>query len=90
MDDLLLFSKTIEDDARRMRLVFERVRESNFKLSFAKCAFAVPEVEYFGHVNKDGFAPDTGKVTAIREFPRPKTVRDVLAFLSLSDIIGLL
>lgn len=44
LDDLLLFSETIEDHARKMRLVFERVREANFKLSVAKCKFAVPEV----------------------------------------------
>jgi hypothetical protein len=29
LDDLLLISETIKDNARRMRLVFERVRESN-------------------------------------------------------------
>jgi hypothetical protein len=80
-DDLLLFSETIEDHVRRMRLAFQRVREANFKLSVAKCTFAVPEVVYLGHVvNKDGVAPDPSKVTAIREFPRPKTVRDVRAF----------
>jgi hypothetical protein len=68
-----------------MRLVFERVREANFKLSVAKCTFVVPEVVYLGHVlNKDGVAPDPSKVTAIREFSRPKTVRDVREFLGLS------
>jgi hypothetical protein len=68
-----------------MRLVIERVREANFKLSVAKYAFAVPEVVYLGHVvNKHGVAPDPGRITAIREFPRPRTVRDVRAFLGLS------
>jgi hypothetical protein len=85
LDDLLLFSETIEDHARRMRLIFDRVREANFKLSVAKCTFAVPEVVYLGHVvNKNGVAPDPSKVTAIKGFPRPKTVRDIRAFLGLS------
>jgi transposase InsO family protein len=85
LDDLLVFSETIEDHARKMRLVFERVREANFKLSVGKCTFAVPEVVYLGHVvNKDGVAPDPSKVKAVRGFPRPKTVRDVRAFLGLS------
>jgi hypothetical protein len=66
LDDLLLFSETIEDHVRRMRSVFERVREANFKLSVAKCTFAVPEVAYLGHVvNKDGVTPDPRKVTAM-------------------------
>jgi transposase InsO family protein len=85
LDDLLLFSETIEDHVRKMRLVFERVREANFKLSVAKCTFAVPEVVYLGHVvNEEGVAPDPSKVKAIREFPRPKKVRDIRAFLGLS------
>jgi hypothetical protein len=50
LDDLLIFSATIEDHVRRMRLVFDRVREANFKLNVAKCTFAVPEVVYLGHV----------------------------------------
>jgi hypothetical protein len=59
----LLFSEAIEDHARRMRLVFDRVREANFKLSVAKCTFAVSEVVYLGHVNKIGVAPDPSKIS---------------------------
>jgi hypothetical protein len=85
LDDILLFSETIEDHARRMRLVFDRIREANFKLNAAKCTFAAPDVVYLGHViSKHGIAPDTNKVTAIRNFPRPQTVRDVRSFLGLS------
>jgi hypothetical protein len=85
LDDLLIFSETIEDHVRRIRLVFDRVREANFKLNVAKCTFAVPEVVYLGHVvNKHGVAPDPSKVSAIKNFPRPKTVKDVRSFLGLS------
>jgi hypothetical protein len=85
LDDLLIFSDTIEDHVRRMRLVFDRVREANIKLNIAKCTFAVPEVVYLGHVaNKNGVAPDPSKVSAIRNFPRPRTVKDVRSFLGLS------
>jgi len=42
-------------------------------------------VSYLGHIlSKDGVSPDQNKVTAIWNFPRPKTVRDVRAFLGLS------
>lgn len=85
MEDLLLFSETIEDHVRRMRLVFDRVREANFKLNVDKCTFAVPEVVYLGHVvSKNGVSPDPSKITAIKDFPQPRTVRDVRAFLGLS------
>jgi hypothetical protein len=85
LDDVLLFSETITDHARRMRLVFDHIREANFKINIAKCMFAAPEVSYLGHVvSQDGVAPDPKKVTSIRDFHRPKTVKDIRAFLGLS------
>jgi len=85
LDDILIFSANIPEHARRMRLVFERIREANFKLGIAKCVFAAPRVSYLGHIlDKDGVSPDQSKVTAIWNFHRPKTVRDVRAFLGLS------
>jgi hypothetical protein len=85
LDDLLLFSETIQYHVRRMRLGFGRVREANFKLNVAKCTFAVPRVVYSGHViNRNRVAPETSKITVIEEFPRPQTVKDVRAFLGLS------
>jgi transposase InsO family protein len=85
LDDLLIFSETIEEHVRRMRLVFDRVREANFKLNIAKCTFAVPEIVYLGHVvNKNGISPDPSKVSAIKNFPKPRNVKDIRSFLGFS------
>jgi hypothetical protein len=85
LDDLLIFSETIEEHVRRMRLVFDRIRQVNFKLNITKCTFAVPEVVYLGHVvNKNGVAPDRGKLFVIKNFPKPRTVKEVRSFLGLS------
>jgi hypothetical protein len=32
LDDILIFSDTLPEHARRMRIVFERIREAKFKL----------------------------------------------------------
>ena len=81
LDDILIFSATIPEHVRRMRLVFERIREAIFKLGIAKCTFAAPKVLYLGHfLSKGGVSPDQSKVTAIWNFPRPKTARDVSLF----------
>jgi hypothetical protein len=85
LDDLLIFSETIEEHVRRMRLVFDRVREANFKLNIAKCTFAVPEIVYLGHVvNENGVSPDPSKVSAIKNFPKPRNVKDIRSFLGFS------
>jgi hypothetical protein len=68
-----------------MRLLFERIREANFKLAIAKCIFAAPKVSYLGHIlSKEAVSPDPSKVTAIWNFSRPKMVSDVRAFVGLS------
>jgi hypothetical protein len=91
LDDLLLFSETTDDHVSRVRLVFEHIREANFKFNVSKCNFAVPEVVYLGHVvNRNGVAPDPSKITAIKNFPRPQTVRDVREFLGCPHIIEFL
>jgi len=83
--DILILNATIPEHARRMRLVFQRIREANFKLGLAKSTFAAPKVSYLCHnLSKYGVSTDQSKVTAIWNFPRPKTSRDVGAFLGLS------
>jgi hypothetical protein len=59
LDDVLIFCPTIVDHARRITLVFDSIREANFKLNLAKCTFAAPQVIYLGHnVSQNGVAPD--------------------------------
>ena len=85
LDDILIFSDTIQEHAKRIKNVFDRIREANFKSNLEKCTFAAREVAYLGHiVSADGIMVDQGKVKAIKQFPLPKTVRDVRAFLGLA------
>jgi hypothetical protein len=66
-------------------MVFDRIREANFKLNLEKCTFAAREVGYLGHVvSASGVSPDMNKVKAIKTFPLPRNVRDVRAFLGLA------
>ena len=70
LDDILIFSATIPEHARRMRLVFVGIREANIKLGIAKCIFAAPKVSYLENIlSKEGVSPDPSKVTAIWNFP---------------------
>jgi hypothetical protein len=85
LDDILTFSDTIHEHAKRVEMVFVRIRGANFKLNLGKCTFAAREVAYLGHVvSASGVTPDMNKVKAIRNFPLPRNVRDVRAFLGLA------
>jgi hypothetical protein len=50
LDDILIFSDMIKECARRVRMVFERIREANFQLNLGKYTFTAREVAYLGHV----------------------------------------
>jgi hypothetical protein len=66
-------------------MVFERIREANFKLNLEKCTFAAREVSYLGHVvSVSGVSLDMSKVKVIKTFPLPRNVQDVRAFLGLA------
>jgi len=85
LDDILIFSNTIQEHANRLKMVLDRIRSAKFKSNLRKCTFAAQKVAYLGHlVSADGVSPDASKVKAIKSFPLPRNVRDVRAFLGLA------
>lgn len=86
LDDVLIFSCTFEDHLQHLRLVFDRFRASGLKLKPKKCFFGKRTVKYLGHVvSKDGVQPDPSKIKVIQDYPVPRRVKDVRAFLGLAN-----
>jgi hypothetical protein len=89
LDDILIFSATIPEHARQMRLVFECIQEANFKLGIAKCTFAAPKVTYLGHIlSKDGVSPIRAKLPPFGIFPRlrqSEMLETLWAYLGIID-----
>ena len=50
IDDVLVFSWTLEEHMEHLRLMMERLCEANLKLKPSKCCLARKEVDYLGHV----------------------------------------
>ena len=46
LDDLITWSKTIEELVNNLRIIFKRLREFNVTLNPEKCRFGLTEVEY--------------------------------------------
>lgn len=84
LDDVIIHSSTISEHKQRLRGVFDKLREANLKVNLNKCQFAEAQVHYLGHVvSERGVQPDPTKLKAIKEYPRPKSVRELRAYLGL-------
>ena len=88
LDYIVIYSETLEEHDIKARRLFKRLREANLKLQSDKCDFLHPEVGYLGHIiGRDGVRPNPAKISAIKEFPRPKTARNIRQFLGLSGFL---
>ena len=86
IDDILVFSRTLEDHIDHLRLVFECLVETGLKLKPAKCHFVWREVEYLGHIiTPQGLQANPRLVAAVQEFPIPQSLQEVRRFLGLSS-----
>ena len=48
--DIICFSAATDEHARKLRSIFEKLEQVNFKIQPEKCVFATDTVEYLGHV----------------------------------------
>lgn len=52
----------------------------------SKCHFGQQQVKYLGHViTSEGIQPDPAKIKVVQEYPVPKSVKDVRAFMGLTN-----
>ncbi len=85
LDDFIIYSETFEEHIELLREVFKRLRQHNIKLKLSKCFFVKSEVEYLGHIiSHNSVKPSPRKIEAVKDFPLPKTVREVRRFLGLT------
>lgn len=68
LDDIFVFSDSIEDHQRHLQLVFERLRKEELYLSTSKCDIYSNRVECLGHIIDDrGLHADADKMSKVRD-----------------------
>lgn len=84
LDDIVVFSTSLQEHIINLEKVFKKLRESNFKIQMDKSEFLKLETEFLGHVIcKDGVKPNPNKINAIENYPLPKTPTEIKRFLGL-------
>ena len=89
LDDILLFSRNLEEQTQQLRTIFERIRAAGLKLSPEKCDFFRKEVSYLGNtITQDSRKTDEKKISKIKNFPIPESAEDVRSWLGLCGHYG--
>ena len=84
IDDCLIFAESKTELLERLDLILSRLTQFNLKVKPTKCVLFRREIQFLGHlVNASGVQPLPDKVAAIEEWPTPRCLREVRAFLGL-------
>ncbi|GBG79184.1 hypothetical protein CBR_g28900 [Chara braunii] len=79
LDDILVYSPSLDEHVEHLRTVLERLRQAKYKANRDKCEFARQELEYLGHyVTPQGIRPLADKIEALCVWPEPTNTTDVV------------
>ena len=66
LDDILIFSATMEDHKHHLQQVLAELRKHKLFLKESKCSFAQSSLEYLGHIiSVEGVSTDPNKISAM-------------------------
>ena len=84
-DDILIYSRTLEEHEEHLRVVLQLLRENNLYGKRSKCEFYKDRVEYLGHmISNNGIEVTNEKVEAVLSWPNPRTPKQIKSFLGMT------
>ena len=83
MDDMLIHTKdSLETHQKAVHRVLDKLAKHDLFLKPKKCLFKQRQMEFLGVVLENGtIQMDPAKIKGVKDWPQPRTVRDVRAFL---------
>ena len=86
LDDVLVLGKNFDDHLENLKEVWQRMINYNLKLKPRKCTLFATEIEFLGRtVTADGIGIQEAKVEKVKNWPTPRSVKDVQAFLGMAN-----
>ena len=85
LDDILIWSSTLEKHLERLDAVFKRLSDAELKLKPSKCSFFQDKIGYLGYIiSSNGVETDPSKIEAVTQWGIPKNVDDIRKFLGFT------
>ena len=82
LDDILVYSKTLQDHAQHLQQTLQILRDHQFYGKLSKCEFCSNSIEFCEHIiTPDGIAPDPKKIKSVTDWPVPTSISNVRSFL---------
>jgi len=86
MDDILIFTITIEENRSITAKVLARLRDNDLFAKPEKCFFEKRSIEYLGVIISQGHVEmDPSKLKAVLDWPTPEKVKHVQAFVGFAN-----
>jgi hypothetical protein len=84
-DDILIYSKTLDEHVEHIRCVLAVLREQKLYANLEKCTFCTDKVVFLGFViSGQGVEVDEDKIKDVRNWTPPQNVSQVRSFLGLA------
>jgi hypothetical protein len=82
LDDICIFSSSLEEHVAQLRAVLQRLREHKLYVKPTKCAWGQSEIEFLGHfVSASDMRANPERSKALQDWPVPKSVHDMRSLL---------
>jgi len=84
IDDIIVFSDTLESHLERLGKVLDRLRRAGLKLKPEKCELLRKRVAFLGHfVSAEGVEVDRSKISKVQDWPSPRNLTELRSFVGL-------
>jgi hypothetical protein len=86
LDDILVFSDSLDGHKRHVRMILAKVAETGLTLKASKYEFHTMETEYLGYViSQKGLRMNEEKIRRIRESQEPQNIKGIQSFLGFAN-----
>jgi len=89
LDDIFIYSSTIEEHERHLVMVFKQLRNAQLYLSRDKVDLYAQSMDCLGYIISDvGIHADTDKMQKIRDWRQPRNNHEIQRFLGLVQYLA--